>query len=123
MARLQDGFVQLEVVKQRFDDAFDLAEMLARLIAEKESAGADVSEFKIRLNKAEAEKAQLLEVLRVARLRRSIPVSAVPRPELLLPPDEMSGKKPYSDLPDPDANPSMDGSRDKHWDIILSAAE
>jgi hypothetical protein len=77
MARLEDGFVQLEVVKQRFDDAFDLAEMLARLIAEKESAGVDVSEFKVRLNKAEAEKAQLLEVLRVARLRRSIPVSAV----------------------------------------------
>lgn len=78
MARLEDGFVQLEFVKQRFDDAFDLAEMLARLIAEKESAGAGVSEFKVRLNKAEAEKAQLLEVLRVARLRRSIPVSAVP---------------------------------------------
>lgn len=54
------------------------AEMLARLIAEKESAGADVSEFKVRLNKAEAEKAQLIEVLRVARLRRSIPVSAFP---------------------------------------------
>ena len=78
MARLEDGFVQLEVVKQRFDDAFDRAEMLARVIAEKDSAGADVSEFRVRLNTAEAEKAQLLEVLRVARLRRSIPVSAIP---------------------------------------------
>lgn len=75
MARLQDGFVRLEVVKQRFDDAFDTAETLARLIVEKETAGVDVSELRVRLNKAEAEQAQLLEILRVARLRKSIPIS------------------------------------------------
>ena len=77
MARVEDAFVLVEVVKQRFDDAYDRAEMLSRLIAQNESAGVDASLLRTELKGAEAERSRLLAALRIARHRKSIPISAI----------------------------------------------
>jgi hypothetical protein len=77
MSRVEDAFVLVEVVKQRFDDIYDRAEMLSRLIASKERAGADTSELRTQLNEAETERSRLLAALRNARLRKSIPISSI----------------------------------------------
>ena len=77
MARVEDAFVLVEVVKQRFDDAYDRAEMLSRLIAQNESAGVDSSLLRTDLKITEAERSRLLAALRIARHRKSIPISAI----------------------------------------------
>jgi hypothetical protein len=75
MARVEDTFVTIEVVKQRFDDAYDRAEMLSRLIAE--NTGADAAVLRSELTQAEAESSRLLSALRAARHRRSVPMTAI----------------------------------------------
>jgi hypothetical protein len=75
MARVEDAFVTIEVVKQRFDDAYDRAEMLGKLIAQ--NSGGDAAVLRSELRDAEAERSRLLSVLRAARHRRSVPITAI----------------------------------------------
>ena len=75
MARVEDAFVTIDVVKQRFDDAYDRAEMLSELIAQ--NSGADAAVLRSELRDAEAERSRLLATLRAARHRKSVPIAAI----------------------------------------------
>jgi SOS response regulatory protein OraA/RecX len=84
MARVEDTFVSIDVVNQRFDEAYDRVENLTSFIAEEARKGADVRALKLELAQAEAQKKAILETLRNARHRKSIPIAAVKRDGLNL---------------------------------------
>jgi hypothetical protein len=79
MSRIEDAFVPVEVVKQRFDEAFDRVEMLVGLVTAQQRSGYDLSDLSARLIEAEAEQALLYAALRSAQHRKSVPVSAIHR--------------------------------------------
>jgi hypothetical protein len=77
MARVEDAFVQVERLHERFCEAFDRVEMLSGVIAEQTVAGVDVTHLRGKINEAEAEKKALLAALRMARHRKSVPISSI----------------------------------------------
>jgi hypothetical protein len=71
--------IPVEHLHQRFDKAYDQAEMLSALIAQREGDGVDFSILFGKLKEAEAEKAAL------ADLRKTRHLKVVPRAGGLLP--------------------------------------
>ncbi len=94
MSRVEDAFVLVERLHQRFDYAFDRAEKLSALIAEKIHTGADVTDLMGKLKEAEAEKMSTLAALRLARLRKSVPMSAATAPSGFKGGPHSSGQQP-----------------------------
>ena len=79
MARVDEALIPLEHLHQRFDEAYDQAEMLSGLIAEREGVGVDVTILHRKLKEAEAEKKTTLAALRRARHLKTVPKSAPTR--------------------------------------------
>jgi hypothetical protein len=77
MSRIEDAFVPVDVVQQRFDEAFDRIDMLADLIALNKRSGLDVTALQRKLKDAEAERAAMYAALRSAQHRKSVPISAL----------------------------------------------
>jgi hypothetical protein len=76
MSRVEDAFMPLDRLHERFDEVFDRAERLSTLIAERIGTGTDVTALMRNLKQAEAEKKSMLAALRMARHRKSVPITA-----------------------------------------------
>jgi hypothetical protein len=75
MARVEDAFISIERLNQRFDEAYDRVEVLSTSIEEQARSGADLTILTAKLEEAEGEKKAILEALRMARHRKSVPLS------------------------------------------------
>lgn len=83
MSRVEEAFMLVEVLHQRFDEAFDRAETLSAAVAARVHHGVDVTMLMGMLKEAETEKKLLLAALRLARGQQAV---SPPAPQEVKPP-------------------------------------
>lgn len=78
MPRDEQKFLPIESIRERFNDAYDRADQLTRLVADHRGDGVDLSMLQGMLREAEVDKKAMLEALRLARHQTSVPYPASP---------------------------------------------